>query len=232
MTFVIGDIHGNKEKYLDMLDKIDAADTDAIFVLGDIIGIGDDGIEILKDMMYRGNLFPILGEQEYMAKEIFPLISPASTIDEAKALLSGEKAELFEEWLKMKSEKTVSDFLSLDEENKESIIDYLSEFAAYEEVEAGGKNFLLVHAGIDGFEEGKDLDEYDEKAFVFAKTDYSKVYFPDSYLVTGHTPTAVIDRQSAGKVYSKKRHLAIDCGAAYGGKLAAVCLDKLKVYYC
>ncbi len=232
MTFVIGDIHGKKEKYLEMLEKLNPSETDAVFVLGDVIGIGDDGIEILKDMMYRANIFPVLGEQEYMAKELFPLISEAKTIEEAKKLLSGEKAELFSKWLTMKSEKTISDFLSLDEENKESIIDYLSEFAPYEEVEAGGKTFILAHAGIDGFQEGKDLDEYDEKAFVFAETDYQKAYFPESYLVTGHTPTALIDRQYTGKVYAKKRHLAIDCGAAYGGRLAAVCLDKLKVYYC
>ena len=232
MTFVIGDIHGQKEKYLEMLEKLNPSDTDAVFVLGDVIGIGDDGIEILKDMMYRANIFPVLGEQEYMAKELFPLISSAKSVEEAKTFLSGETAELFEKWLAMKSEKTFQDFLSLDEENKESIIDYLSEFAPYEEVEAGGKTFVLTHAGIDGFEEDRDLDEYDEKDFVFAKTDYNKPYFAESYLVTGHTPTALIDRQCTGKVYAKKRHLAIDCGAAYGGRLAAVCLDKLKVYYC
>ncbi len=232
MTYVIGDIHGNKEKYLQMLEKISPAETDAVFILGDVIGMGDEGIEILKDMMYRANIFPILGEQEYMAREIFPLISSAKTVDEAKSLLEGEKAELFEKWLTMKSEKTVSDFLSLDEENKESIIDYLSEFNAYEEIEAGGKTFVLVHAGIDGFEEDKPLEDYDEKAFVFAATDYTKAYFSDSYLVTGHTPTALIDRQCTGKVYAKKRHLAIDCGVAFGGRLAAVCLEKLKVYYC
>ncbi len=232
MTFVIGDIHGKKEKYLEMLEKLNPSETDAVFVLGDVIGIGDDGIEILKDMMYRANIFPVLGEQEYLARELFPLISEAKTVEDAGALLSGEKAELFGKWLTMKSEKTIKDFLALDEENKESIIDYLTEFAPYEQVEAGGKSFVLVHAGIDGFEEGKSLDEYDEKAFVFAETDYQRAYFPDSYLITGHTPTALIDRQCTGKVYSKKRHLAIDCGVAYGGRLAAVCLDKLKVYYC
>lgn len=232
MTYVIGDINGNKEKYLQMLEKINPTDTDAVFVLGDVIGNGDEGIEILQDMMYRANIFPVLGEQEYMAREIFPLISSAKTVEEAKSLLEDKKAELFEKWLTMKSEKTVADFLALDEENKESIIDYLSEFNAYEEIEAGGKNFILVHAGIDGFEEDKSLEDYDEEAFVFSSADYTKAYFPDSYLVTGHTPTALIDRQCTGKVYAKKRHLALNCGVAFGGRLAAVCLEKLKVYYC
>ena len=231
MIYVIGDIHGDKEKFDSMMEKLSPTDKDTVFVLGDVINIGNSSVELLQDMMYRANVYPVLGEHEYMAKKIFPLISEFSSIEEAKDKLTGEEKELLEKWLSMKSEKTTEDFLSLDEEGKESIIDYLSEFEAYEEITAGGKDFVLCHAGIDGFDEEKDLSEYDEDAFVYADTDYNRIYFPDKYLVTGHTPTALIDRSLTGKVYSKKRHLAIDCGCGYGGRLAAVCLDKLKVYY-
>ena len=231
MIYVIGDIHGDKEKFDSMMEKLAPTDKDTVFVLGDVINIGDSSIELLQDMMYRSNVYPVLGEHEYTAKKVLPLISDFSSLDEAKEKLQGEDKELLEKWLTMKSVKTTEDFLSLDEEGKESIIDYLSEFEPFEEIEAGGKSFVLCHAGIDGFEEEKDLSEYDEEAFVFAKTDYNTIYFADKYLVTGHTPTAVIDRSLTGKVYSKKRHLAIDCGCGYGGRLAAVCLDKLNVFY-
>lgn len=232
MIYVIGDIHGNKEKYDEMLNKISPKDTDAVFVLGDVIDVGDESVEILQDMMYRANIYPVLGEHEYMAKKILPLISEAKNIDEAKAMLSGDDKADFEKWLGMKSEKTVSDFLSLDSDDKEGIIDYLSEFQPFEEVEAAGKTFVLVHSGIDNFDPDKDLEEYSEEDFVFAKTDYSKVYFRNKYLVTGHMPTVAINQKLMGKVYSKNGHIAIDCGAAYGGKLAAICLDALKLYYC
>ena len=232
MIYVIGDIHGNKEKYDEMLKKISPKDTDAVFVLGDVIDVGEDSVAILQDMMYRANIYPVLGEHEYMAKKILPLISDAKSLDEAKDMLSGDDKADFEKWLTMKSEKTVSDFLALDEEDKESIIDYLSEFQPFEEVEANGKTFVLVHSGIDNFEDGKELEEYSEEDFVFAKTDYSKVYFRNKYLVTGHMPTVAINQKLMGKVYSKNGHIAIDCGAAYGGKLAAICLDALKLYYC
>lgn len=231
MIYVIGDIHGDKEKYDAMMEKLSPTDNDTVFVLGDVINIGDSSVELLQDMMYRANVYPVLGEHEYMAKKVFPLISEFSSTDEALNKLTGEDKELFEKWLTMKSAKTTEDFLSLDEEGKESIIDYLSEFEAYEEITAGGKKFVLCHAGIDGFSEDKDLSEYDEEAFLYADTDYDRIYFSDKYLVTGHTPTALIDRSLTGKVYSKKRHLALDCGCGYGGRLAAVCLDKLKVYY-
>ncbi|MBO5937758.1 MAG: metallophosphoesterase [Clostridia bacterium] len=232
MIYVIGDIHGNKEKYDEMLTKLSPKDTDAVFVLGDVIDVGEDSVEILKDMMYRTNIYPVLGEHEYMAKKILPLIINAKNLDEAKAMLEGEDKENLDKWLSMKSEKTISDFLSLNEEDKESIIDYLSEFQPFEEVEANGKTFVLAHAGIDNFEDGKNLEEYAEEDFVFAKTDYSKVYFKNKYLITGHTPTVAINQKFMGKVYSKNGHIALDCGAAYGGKLAAICLDALKLTYC
>ena len=232
MIYVIGDIHGNKAKYDEMLTKLSPADTDAVFVLGDVIDVGDDSIEILQDMMYRANIYPVLGEHEYMAKKILPLIAKAKNLDEAKNMLSGEDKAEFDKWLTMKSEKTISDFLSLGDEDKESIIDYLSEFQSYEEVEAGGKTFILAHAGINNFDDEKDLEDYSEEDFVFAQTDYTKVYFKNKYLITGHTPTVAINQKLMGKVYSKNGHIAIDCGAAYGGRLAAVCLDALKLYYC
>lgn len=231
MIYVIGDIHGTKDKYDEMLEKIAPNDNDAVFVLGDVIDVGEDSIAILKDMMYRANIYPVLGEHEYMAKRVFPLIAPFKTVDEAMGALEGEDRDSLSSYLAMKSEKTISDFLSLNEEDKESIIDYLSEFQCYEQVKAGGKTFVLAHAGIDGFDPDKDLDDYDERAFVFAKTDYTKPYFKNKYLITGHTPTVAINPKLMGKVYSKNGHIALDCGAAYGGKLACVCLDRLKLIY-
>lgn len=232
MIYVIGDIHGNKEKYDEMLAKLSPSDTDAVFVLGDVIDVGEDSVEILKDMMYRANIYPVLGEHEYMARKIFPLIVKAKSLDEAKDMLDGENKEDLDKWLGMNSEKTISDFLSLNEEEKEGILDYLSEFQAFEEVEANGKTFVLVHAGIDNFEPGKALEEYTEEDFVFGNADYTKVYFKNKYLITGHTPTVAINPKFMDKVYSKNGHIALDCGAAYGGKLAAICLDVLKLTYC
>ena len=233
MIYVIGDIHGRKDKYDQILKMISPKSTDAVFILGNVLDIGDDSIEILRDMMYKEYIYPILGEREYYARKLFPLICSASDIDTARSLLSGEDLELFEKWLTMKSEKTITDFLSLNEERKESIIDYLSEFEPYEQVEAGGRKFCLVHAGIKNFELDKPLEDYDDEDFVFEAADYTSYYFKDSFLITGHTPTVSINSKYMNKIYTnKKGHIAIDCGAAYGGKLAAICLDNIKMYYC
>lgn len=232
MIYVIGDIHGCKEKYDNMLNTLSPGEHDAVFVLGDVIDEGDDGIEILKDMMYRANIYPILGEREYYAKKLLPAISEAGSLEKSKEAFEGEDKELLEKWLSHKSEKTITDFLMLDDEDKEAVLDFLEEFNPFEEISCGGKKFVLTHSGIRNFEEDKALEDYDEEDFVFANTDYTQIYIPNAYLVTGHTPTVVIGKEFAGKVYAKKRHLALDCGAAFGGRLAAVCLNTLKVYYC
>ena len=231
MIYVIGDIHGCKDKYDEMLSKLSPSEQDAVFVLGDVIDVGDYGIAILTDMMYRANIYPILGEREYYAKKFLPLIAEKGSTEKALEELDGEEREMLTKWLSMKSEKTIEDFLKLDDEDKEAVLDFLEEFATFEEIDCKGKKFLLTHAGIDNFED-RDLYEHEQEDFIFAETDYNKIYFPDAYLVTGHTPTVAIGKEYFGKVYAKKRHLALDCGAAFGGRLAAVCLDTLKVTYC
>lgn len=231
MIYVMSDIHGNFEKYSDMLEKLSLKDTDALFILGDAIDGGKDGIKILKDMMYRPNVYPVLGEHEYLAKKLLPVLQNAQTAEECASLTETEEdKKLFARWIKIGGYPTLEAFLKLNEEEKESVLDYLSEFAPYDEVEAGGRDFVLVHAGIRGFEEGKDLDEYDEEDFVSEKADYSSVYFKDKFLITGHTPTGEIGGKD-GKVFSAKRHLAIDSSENRDGRLSAVCLDTMKIYY-
>lgn len=232
MIYVIGDIHGCKEKYSEMLRKLSPGEHDAVFVLGDVLDVGEDGMEILREMMYCANIYPILGEREYYARKLLGDIADCGSLEKALEELDGDKKELLTKWNELGCEKTVNDFLRLSEEDRESVLDYLEEFVPYEEISCKGKSFVLCHAGIRDFDGEKALDGYSPEDFIFEKADYDRIYFKDAYLVTGHTPTVTIGKEFAGKVYAKKRHLALDCAAAFGGRLAAVCLDTLKVYYC
>ena len=57
----------------------------------------------------------------------------------------------------------------------------------------------------DSYEALKSLDEYDLYDFIFGRMDYSKKLFKDdnTYLVTGHTPTAFIDPAYKGRIFRK-----------------------------
>ena len=64
MTYVMSDIHGCYEKYRSMLETIEFAGDDTLYVLGDVLDRGPDGFKILLDMAARPNVIGLLGNHE------------------------------------------------------------------------------------------------------------------------------------------------------------------------
>lgn len=128
---------------------------------------------------------------------------------------------------------TIEAFMKLSYEEKQAVFDFLENANVYDEVLVDDKRYVLVHAGISNFKEETPLDEYDFLDFICERTDYRKRYYQDSntYVITGHTPTMCINKDSSSKVYIGNGHIAIDCGCVYGGKLAAYSIDSGEVIY-
>ena len=61
MIYVMSDLHGCYDKYMQMLEKIKFSSNDTLYILGDIIDREDNGIKILLDIMKRSNVIPLLG---------------------------------------------------------------------------------------------------------------------------------------------------------------------------
>ncbi|RKJ74081.1 hypothetical protein D7X33_20045 [Butyricicoccus sp. 1XD8-22] len=61
MIYAMSDIHGCVDRYREMLDLIGFVPRDTLYTLGDAIDRGPDGVQILQDMMFRPDVFPILG---------------------------------------------------------------------------------------------------------------------------------------------------------------------------
>lgn len=234
MIYCMGDIHGNYEGYCELLQKMRFSDRDTLYTIGDIVDRGQEGMKVLLDMMMRPNVFPILGNHDYMAYNCLQWLSEEIT-EESIRQLEGEKLHAISEWIENGGGDTITEFRRLTKEERELVLEYFGEFAFYEEVEAGGKSFVLVHGGLPDFSPEKPLEDYEPAEMIWDRCDYSKTYFPDKYLVTGHTPTRNI-RDSLGQPLSDKilmcnHHIAIDCGSGHGGLLGAVCLDNLKEFY-
>jgi hypothetical protein len=70
MTYAISDIHGMFEKYESMLKLIGFSEMDELYIIGDVIDRGIDGVKILQDIMKRPNVHVIMGNHELMAKEL------------------------------------------------------------------------------------------------------------------------------------------------------------------
>ena len=230
-TWCISDIHGEYEKYKALLEKIGFSGSDLLYVLGDVVDRGPEPMKILLDMMGRANVIPLIGNHEYMAIHCLRFLAKEVT-EESVDEVDDDTIRGLLEWQSVGGEPTMADFHALSPSDREAVLDYLTEFSLYEEVRAGGRDFVLVHAGLANFDPGRPLSEYGFHEMIFRAPDYSRVYFEDRYLVTGHLPTrAIPDNDRPDRIYQKNRHIAIDCGCAIGGVLGAVCLETLEEVY-
>ena len=67
--YVCSNIHGQYELYKEMLNTINFNQDDQLFILGDMIDRGSDGIDILFDVMKHPNVTCLLGNHELMMWE-------------------------------------------------------------------------------------------------------------------------------------------------------------------
>ncbi len=227
MIYVVSNLHGNYAKFKELLKVISFKDSDIMYVLGDIVDYGEESMELVGDLSVRYNIYPIVGEHDYMAVKMLSGFE--------KMLKSGETPDKkfiakMTEWAADGGQVTLDAFRTLDAEMREGIIDYLSDMTLYEEVEAGGRDFLLVHAGIAGFKSGIDLEKLKPEAFFTEPLDLTKKYFDDKIVVVGHNPTTE-ENGGNGKIFYGNGSIAIDCGEARGGTVGCLRLNDFKEYY-
>ncbi|WP_418746108.1 metallophosphoesterase [Frisingicoccus sp.] len=231
MYYVMSDIHGCYREYRKALKMIHFGEEDTLYVLGDVVDRGPEPIRVLQDMMLRRNVFPIIGNHEYMALMVLKKFAAEITEANTENYLSADDITSYMNWSLNGGQTTVEEFRKLSSDERQDIMDYLEEFTLYEEVQTGGKNYVLVHGSFEPFVPGKPLDAYDLSEVIFKSPDYNKVYFGDCYLVTGHRPTLWLEGAQRGRIFEKNHHIAVDCGCVFGGRLGVYCLDNGKTWY-
>lgn len=230
MIYVMSDIHGEYDAYQELLKKIKFSDNDELYVLGDCIDRGSEPIRVLQDMMLRPNVYPIIGNHEYMALTVLKQLMKEITDEHCEELLKSNEIQRLLLWLQNGGDITLKQFKKLNTDERYDILEYLEEFSLFDEVSVNGRDFILIHAGLDNFNRKRELSDYGLHELVFHAPDYNKIYFKDKYLVTGHLPTISLPNNT-GQVFSQNNHITIDCGKVFGGKLAAVCLNTMEEYY-
>lgn len=231
-TYVISDIHGHYDMFMELLGRIKLQGTDTLYVLGDILDRGPHPVRTLTKLMEMPNAVCIVGNHEFMALECLDFLMKEIT-DVSIEELDEKMLDNLVTWQYNGSKTTIDEFKALDEETKQDVIRYIKEFLIYEEVTAGDKTYLLVHAGLGNYSPEKDIEDYSLHELIWERADYGEKYYDDVFVITGHTPTQTIeDNPNPGFIYRKNNHIAIDCGAHYpGGRLAALCLDTGEEFY-
>ena len=232
MTYVISDIHGEYDKFVELLKKIKFKDTDTLYILGDVVDRGPHPIKTLLMLMNMTNVICLVGNHELMALECLEFLMKEIT-DKSIDEMDENMINNLLTWQANGSSTTLDEFYELDADLKQDVIDFIKDFSIYEEVKVEGRNYLLVHAGLGNYSPENDIEDYSLHDLVWARADYDTQYFEDTCVVTGHTPTQTIEgNPRPGYIYKKNNHIAIDCGAHFpGGRLAAICLDTGEEFY-
>ena len=222
MTYVVANLHGSYSKFKELLKLISFKDSDIMYVLGDVVDYGEEGMELVGDLSVRYNVYPIVGEHDYRAVRMLSGFE--------KMIKSGETPDKrfiaeMTEWAADGGQVTLDSYRTLDAEMREGILDYLSDMTLYEEVSVGGKDYLLVHAGVRGFKASRELDDYEPEDFFTEPLDTSKKYFDGKTVIVGHVPTA------DGKIAYGNGSISIDCGEARDGRVGCLRLEDGKEFY-
>ena len=234
MKYVCSDIHGRYDKWRALLTATDLRPTDTLYVLGDMIDRGPDGIKVLQDMMIRPNVIPILGNHELTAALCLQWLLQEVTDQNIDELQDSQLAALME-WIQNGGGSTIRKLNGLTQDERKELLDYLREMEFYAQAEAGENRFVLTHAGIEHFTPDKPLEDYSPLDFLLGRPDPKAEWLTDRYLVYGHTPTRLL-REQLGEPPSDDilrcgRQIAIDCGCGFDGKLGCLCLDTLEAFY-
>ena len=229
MIYVMSDIHGCLEKYRSMLEVIELAPEDTLYVLGDVIDRGPDGVGILQDMMGRANVIPILGNHEFTAAICLPWLLESVTDRSLEALEETQIAAL-SEWIANGGNVTIRSLKELSQEEREDVLEYFQEMELFAQIRAGGRDFVLLHSGLGHFSPDKALEDYELEDFLFGRPELDTAYYPDKILVFGHTPTRILG--GGDKILRRETWIDIDCGCVFkGGRLGCLCLDTMEEFY-
>lgn len=219
MIYVISDLHGYPlEKLKKLLEKADFSENDFLYILGDLVDRnGDGGVEILTWLLSQPNAQLILGNHEAMllaCEFLFDEITENSI-----SSFDSKKMQILTNYQLNGGDVTLKALSKLNKESPETvtdILDYLHDAPLYEAVTAGGKDYFLVHSGIDDFEKNKKISDYPADAFFWAWPELEDEYFDDIITVFGHTPTKYYGEEYSNKIIKTRTWIDIDMGAGDG----------------
>ena len=186
-------------------------------------------MKIFVDMMKRKNVIFIRGNHDESAWLIL-----SKVLGPNGELILPKAADALTAWVEDGGMPTMKQFyLELNEEERKKVLDYIENGLNYALLTVNGKKYLLAHSipEIEDFEDRGGMEGLDGMDFTFNETDYDVCYDENVIMVSGHTPTQLIDRKSKGKIWKGNNHIAIDCGAVFGNPLGCICLDTGEEFY-
>ena len=232
MVYVSSDWHGvSVEAIKRLLDKAGFSDDDFLFVLGDIIDRGENGIELIKEIMFEPNIKLIRGNHEQMMLACEFLLDEIT--DESLNDFDMNKILALQAWQINDGDITMKRLRAESVEMREMIFEFLQDTPLYDTVSVGNQDFLLVHSGLQLDEEGrlKKLSECSEDDILWTRPKITDRYSDDFITIFGHTPTEAYGKEYSGKILRTDTWIDIDVGAVNGSSPCLLRLDDMREFY-
>ena len=227
-TYVISDLHGEYERLDQLLTEIEFSEKDDLYIIGDVVDRGQEGIRILREVMQHSNMHMLLGNHELMMIRYF-----------ADDVTEKEKRR----WNRNRNFYTLAGLDQLPEDEREKLFTFLNGLPDHAAFTVNGKKYVLVH--------GYWADNTFDRVWNRPTLETPPAFGTDVTMIIGHTP--VCEYVCPGNdedqyVYSRKLteagdhfrilHTAsfidIDCCVGYGmsaARLACLRLDDGKEFY-
>lgn len=227
--YVIADLHGDEKRFRIMMDVINFSPDDKLYIIGDVIDRGRDGIKLLQEIRSRSNCQMLLGNHEWMM---------------LKSLERPDKPVMRSNWIRNGGGSTQTDYLGMPPEEQKELLDWMQTLPGHMELNVDGKSFYLVHGW-------PSEDPYYE---VWGRpdglTDRSCLAPEAARLIIGHTPVVCVlcktDQEQEAYLHRLEQEngrlhilhtpgfIDIDCGCGYGvpgACLACLRLEDMQEFY-
>lgn len=231
MIYVKSDLHGYSiEKIKKKLIEMDFGENDHLYILGDCIDRGPDGLDIIRWIMSQSNVTLLLGNHEAMLLDnqfLFGGDSIPAVLD-----LKGEQRNLYCVWTSNGGYATIDSMHWFSNSQIKHIFRFLEKAPLYKEIEVDGKKFILTHSGLGSFAPDKPLSEYSRFDLVWTRLSLSTRYYEDGRVVIfGHSPTVLFNTEYRGRPIFTETWYNIDVGAGIGLQPLLLRLDDMKQFY-
>ena len=213
--YLMSDLHGHYNLFLQMLEKIEFTKEDELFILGDIIDRGSQSLELIRYIMeHSENIHLLKGNHESMmvdaSKENFWSICYDTHL-----------------WFSNGGFETFKQLRSLKDNEVNEIIGFFDKLPLYVKIELD-KTYILSHSVIWSNSEGG----INPKTILWHRPTTKELEVStkrnkeDITYIFGHTPTQHFRPQEVSKFFKKGKYIDIDCSLAYNNKFSQLgCLN-------
>lgn len=219
MVYCMSDIHGEYDRFIEMLSLIQFNSADTLYIIGDVIDRGPAGLDILDFIMDKPNIVMLLGNHEQMCLDTLGAYNQVG----ARALWESNGGDItFQELVHCRAR-----------EYRELVLRYLETLPDALDIVVGKQKFHLVH-GMPSFD--TDIEKRHDIRIWGRPGDVTYCPIPNTTTVIGHTPTSYLNPRDGSpySIWHGDEILCIDCGCGHQYKnrcLACLRLDDMAEFY-